>query len=125
MKSQALSMDSTYNEMETDTMVQVTIAIPRIDGYEEVTTFEYESLRFDDGSEEIDEDFTALVADGAGGEPVVEVLALVFDEEYYGTMGGGNDDVTREIKLKLTEYLYDEMKARLGGEEPVIGSFPE
>lgn len=118
-------MDSMYNKIEIDTMVQVTVAIPRIDGYEEVTTFEYESLRFDDGSEEIEEDFTALVADGAGGEPIVEVLSLVFDEEHGGTMSGGNDDVTLAIERKLSEYAFDEMESRLDGDEPFVGSFPE
>lgn len=123
-ETKALSQYIAYNEMETNTMVNVTIAIPRIDGYEEVTTFEYESLRFDDGADKIDEDFIALVADDARGEPVVEVLSFVFDDEVGGSVvSAGRDDVTREIERSLSNYAFDDMQSRLDGDEPFVGSF--
>ena len=116
-ESKALSQYIAYNEMETNTMVNVTIVIPRIDGYEEVTTFEYESLRFDEGADEIDEDFIALVADDARGEPVVEVLSFVFDDEVGGSVvSAGRDGVTREIERSLSNYVFDDMQSRLDGD---------
>jgi len=103
-------------------MVQVTVAVPRTDGYEEFTTFEYESLKFDPHSDEITEDFTILVEDGAGGRPVVNILALVFDDDYGGAMPPENGDLHNVLENDLSKYVFDEMRDRLDDDDVVGGS---
>ena len=72
-----LSIDSTYNEIETDNMIQVTMATPTMDGHEVHATREYEQgeFEFTDGEPVVDD---VMIMQARHGTSRI----LVIDNEY-------------------------------------------
>jgi len=99
--------------MQTNTMIQVTIAIPTTDGHSEVTTFEYDEDEFSDPS--IDDDFLVLIAgDTKGkGRAYVDILGYVFDKgEYFAAESSHfksrSSSMYQTITGDLSRYLFAE-----------------